>query len=113
MCLQRRSYQVKILVGGRNKVRTQYKEREDQCQMLQDEVKSLRNEANEKDKTIKKLIERSNYYKGLEAEMASLKEDLENSNKKNEELIQAFEEQENEFLELGNKWKKEENLKKS
>jgi len=30
-----------------NKVRKQYKEKEDQCQMLQDEVTSLRNEIND------------------------------------------------------------------
>jgi len=49
-------------------------------------VTSLRNEVNEKDTTIKKLIERSNYYKSLEDEIVSLEEDIENSNKKNEEL---------------------------
>ena len=53
---------------------------------MQDEVTSLRNELNEKDTTIKKLIERSSYYKSIEDEMVTLKEDLENSNKQNEEL---------------------------
>ena len=44
-------------------------------------MSSLRNEVNEKDTTIKKLIERSIYYKSLEVEIVSLKDDLENSNK--------------------------------
>jgi len=64
-----------------NKVRKQYKEKEDQCQKLQDEVTSLRNEVNEKNTTIKKLKYRSSYYENIEAEVISLKEDLENSNK--------------------------------
>ena len=42
---------------------------------------SLRNEVNEKDTTIKKLKDRSSNYEILEAEVISLKEDLENSNK--------------------------------
>ena len=37
----------------------------------------------------------SNHSGGLEAEIISLKPDLEKSNKKNEELLQKFEEQEN------------------
>ena len=38
-----------------NKVRKQYKEKEDQCQKLQDEVTSLRNEVNKRNTTIEKL----------------------------------------------------------
>ena len=68
--------------------------------MLQDEVTSLRNEVNENDTKTKELIERTSYYEGLEAMVISLKENLKNSNKKNEELLQAFEEQENEVLKL-------------
>jgi len=60
----------------------------------------LRNEVNEEDTTTEELIERTSYCEGLEAVVVSLKEDLKNSNKKNEELLQAFEEQENEVLEL-------------
>ena len=67
-----------------NKVRKQYKEKEDQCQRLQGEVTSLRNEVNEKDKTTKELIERTSYCEGLEVVVVSLKEDLKNSNKQNE-----------------------------
>jgi len=83
-----------------NKIKKQYKEKEDQSQRLQDEVTSLRNKVNEKDTTTKEIIERTNYCEGLEAMVISLKEDLKNSNKQNEELLQAFEEQENEVLEL-------------
>ena len=61
---------------------------------------SLRNEVNEKDTTTNELIEITSYYQGLESMVVSLKEDLKNSNKQNEELLQAFEEQENEVLEL-------------
>lgn len=53
---------------------------------------SLRNEENEKDTTTKELKERTSYCEGLEAEVVSLKEDLENANKKNEELLKAVEE---------------------
>ena len=63
------------------KVRKQWKEKEDQCQRLQDEVTSLRNEVNEKDTTTKELIEITSYCEGLEAMAVSLKEDLKNSNK--------------------------------
>jgi len=63
-------------------------------------VTSLRNEVNENDTTTKELIERTSYYEDLEAMVIYLKEDLKNSNKKNEELLQAFEEQENKVLEL-------------
>jgi len=83
-----------------NKVRKKYKEKEDQCQKLQDEVTSLRNEVNEKSTTIKRLKDRSSYYESLEAKILSLKEDLENSNKQNEELPQVDEEQENKILKL-------------
>ena len=55
---------------------------------------------NEKDTTTKELKERTSYCEGLEAEVISLKEDLEKSNKQNEELLQAFEEQKNEILKL-------------
>ena len=75
-----------------NKIGKQYKEKEDQCQRLEDEVTSLRNKENEKDTTINELKERTRYCEGLEAEVVSLKEYLENSNKKNEELLQVFEE---------------------
>ena len=64
-----------------NKIKKQYKEKNNQCQRLQDEVTSLRNEVNEKDTTTKELKERTSYCKGLEAEVVSLKEDLEKSNK--------------------------------
>jgi len=63
-------------------------------------VTSLRNEVNKRSTTIKKLKDRSSYYESLEAKILSLKEDLEKSNKQNEELLQALEEQENEVLEL-------------
>jgi len=43
-----------------NKIREKYKEKEDQCQRLQDEVTSLRNQVNEKDTTTKELKERTN-----------------------------------------------------
>ena len=46
-------------------------------------------------------MEITSYCEGLEVVVVSLKEDLKNSNKQNEELLQAFEEQENEVLELG------------
>ena len=80
-----------------NKVKKQYKEKEDQCQKLQDEVTSLRNEVSEKSTTIKKLKDRSSYYESLEAKILSLKDYLEKSNKQNEELLQALEEQETKF----------------
>ena len=83
-----------------NKVRKLFKEKENQCQKLQDEVTSLRNEVNERSTTIKKLRGRSSYYESLEATILSLKEDLEESNKQNKELLQALEKQENEVLEL-------------
>jgi len=74
------------------KITKQYKQREDQCQRLQDEVTLLRNQVNENVTTTKELKQRTSYYEGLDAEFISLKEDLEKSNKKNEELLQAFEE---------------------
>ena len=40
-------------------------------------------------------VECNQHCEDLEAEIASLREDLEKSNKRNEELLQAFEEQEN------------------
>ena len=83
-----------------NKVRRLLKDKEDQCQKLQHEVTSLRNEVNEKGTTIKKLRERSNYYESLEAKTLSLKEDLEELNKQNKELLQALEKQENKVLEI-------------
>ena len=61
---------------------------------------SLRNEVNEKDTTTKELIERTRYCEGLGVVVVSLKDDRKNSNKQNEELLQAFEEQENEVLKL-------------
>jgi len=70
-----------------NKVRKQYKEKEDQCQRLQDEVTSLGNEENQKDTTTKEFTERTSYCEGLEAMVVSLKEDLKNSNKQNEEIL--------------------------
>jgi len=60
-----------------NKIRKQFKEKEDQCQRLQDEVTSLRNEMNEKDKTIKELQERTSYCEGLEVVVVSLNKILE------------------------------------
>ena len=53
---------------------------------------SLRNEVNKRSIIIKKLKDRSSYYESLEDENLSLKEDIEKSNKQNEELLQAFEE---------------------
>ena len=77
---------------------------------------SLRNEVNERSTTIKKLRERSSYYENIEATILSLKEDLEESNEKNKELLQALEKQENEVLELRHQLeegrKAEENMKK-
>ena len=61
---------------------------------------SLRNEVNERSTTIKKLGYRSSYYESLEAMILSLKEDIEESNKQNKELLQALEKQENKVLEL-------------
>jgi len=55
---------------------------------------------NENDTSTKELIEITSYCEGLEAMVVSLKEDLKNSNKQNEELLQAFEEKENEVLKL-------------
>jgi len=72
----------------------------DKYQKLHDEATSLRNEVNEKNTTIKKLIDRSNYYESLEASILSLKEDLEESKKQNKDLLQAIEKQENEFISL-------------
>ena len=63
-----------------NKVRKLFK---DKYQKLQDEVTSLRDEVNERITTIKKLRDRSSYYESLEATICSLKEDLEESTKKN------------------------------
>ena len=57
-----------------NKVRKLFKEK---CQKLQDEVTSLRHEVDERRTTIKKLRDRSSYYESLEANILSLKEDLE------------------------------------
>jgi len=83
---------------------------------LRDEVTSLRNEVNERITKIKKLRERSSYYESLEAMILSLKKYLEESNKKNKELLQALEKQENEVLELRHQLeegkKAEENMKK-
>ena len=75
---------LKVQLEEGNKVRKQFKEKEDQCQKLQDEVTSLRNEVNEKTTTIKRLKDRSSYYESIEAKILSLKEDLEKSNKHNE-----------------------------
>ena len=80
-----------------NKVRKLFK---DKYQKLQDEVTSLRDEVNERSTTIKKLRDRSSYYENLEAKILSLKQDLEESNKQNKELLQALEKQENKVLEL-------------
>jgi len=46
-------------------------------------------------KSVNVAVESKQYCEGLEAEIVSLKTDLEKSNKRNEELLQAFEEQEN------------------
>jgi len=48
--------------------------------------------------TIKILKGGFNYYEGIKAKILSLKENIEN--KKNEELPQAYEKQENEILKL-------------
>jgi len=63
-------------------------------------VTSLRNEVNKRSTAIKKLKDRSSYYKGIEAMILSLKGNLEKSNRQNEELLQALEEQVNKVLEL-------------
>jgi len=80
-----------------SKVRKLFK---DKYQKLQDEVTSLRNEVNKKSTTIKELRDRSSYYERLEATILSLKEDLEESKKKNTDLLQAIEKQENEVISL-------------
>ena len=71
-----------------NKVRKLFK---DKYQKLQDEVTSLRDEVNERSTTIKKLRDRSSYYESIEATICLLKEDLEESNKQNKDLLQAIE----------------------
>jgi len=68
---------------------------------------------NEKDTTTKELKEKTSYCEGLEVVIVSLKEDLENSNKQNEELLQAFDEQENEVLKLRKQVEEGKKLKKS
>jgi len=76
------------------KLKTQQEARKlfkDKYQKLHDEVTSLRNEVNKKNTTIKKLRDRSSYYEILEATTLSLKEDLEESNKQNKDLLQAIE----------------------
>lgn len=55
---------------------------------------------NESDTSAKELKERTSWCEGLEAEVVSLKEYLENANKHNEKLLQAFEENENEIVKL-------------
>ena len=69
-------------------------------QNLQAEARSLRNEVNEKNTTIKELRDRSSYYESLEATILSLKGDLEESRKQNEDLHQAIEKQDNEVINL-------------
>lgn len=59
---------------------------------------SLGNEGNEKSTTINRVKDISIYYESIEAKILSIKEDLQN--KKNEELPQADEEQENEIIKL-------------
>ena len=68
--------------------------------LLQAEARSLRNEVNEKNTTIKELRDRSSYYESLEATILSLKGDLEESRKQNEHLHQAIEKQDNEVISL-------------
>ena len=51
------------------------------------------------DKYQRLQAEVTNHSEGLEVEIISLKADLEKSNKKNEELLQIFEEKENELKE--------------
>jgi len=96
-----------------NKVRKLFK---DKYQEMQDEVTSLRDEVSEKSTTIKKLRDRSSYYESLEATILLLKEDLEESQKKNRKLLQAHEKQENEVLDIRHQLeedrKAEENMKK-
>ena len=81
-----------------HKVMKQYKEKEDKCQKVQDQVTSLGNEGNEKSTTIERVKDISIYYEIIEAKFLSLKEDLENN--QNEEIPQADEEQENDILKL-------------
>ena len=100
MFLQGRDYQVKNLVGGRKQNREAIQGKVRSMSKATGEVTSLRNKVNEKDITAKEVKERTSYREGLGVEFVSLKEDLENSNKKNEELLQAFEEHENEILKL-------------
>lgn len=84
-------------------MRKQYKEREYECQSLEDKVASLRNKLqnlqeekiNEEDEIIKVIIERTNYCEGLEVEIISIKFDLEKSTKRYEEILHVFQEQEN------------------
>lgn len=103
---------LKAQLQEENKVRKLFKDKEDQCQKLQNEATSLRNEVDERSTTIKKLRDRSNYYKSLEANILSLEE----SNKQNKELLHALEKLENEVLELRHQLeegrKYEENMKK-
>ena len=67
---------------------------------MQVEATSLRNDVIEKNTTIKELKDRSSYYESLEATILSLKEDLEESKKQNEDLHQAIEKQDNEVTSL-------------
>ena len=69
-------------------------------QKLQVEATSLRNEFIEKNTKIKKLRDRSSYYEILEATILSLKGDIEESRKQNEDLHQAIEKQDNEVISL-------------
>ena len=81
-----------------NKVRKLLKDKENQCQKLQNEVTSLRKEVNERSTSIKKLRDRSSYYESLKDTILSLEEDLEESKKQNKDLLQAIEKQENEAI---------------
>jgi len=83
-----------------NKVRKLLKDKEDQCQKLQHEVTSLRKEVNKTSTTIKKLKDRSSYFEKLEATILSLKGDLEESRKQNEDLHQEIEKQDSEVINL-------------
>ena len=82
--LKEEATKLKAQLEEGNKVRKLFKKKEDQCQKLQDEV-------NERSTIIKKLRDRSSYYERLEATILSLKEDLEESKRRNKELLQALE----------------------
>lgn len=66
----------------------------DKNQKLRDEVTSLRKEVNQNNTTIKNLRDRSRDYEHLEATTLSLKEELEETKRKNKDQLQTIEKQE-------------------